>query len=282
MAIGAPFYSSTSTTRSQTLPNSSDGQTNHTITTRGRLLTTGTASSISATSNVSATISYTFSKVNAISGAVTQFGTATLSSGSNSANISVTAETRFELDDLIRAQAGTFSPSPQAPTITASWTYYNGQFTEVPQVAGKIWAPSGGSWRSIKEVWGAQEDPFNIGQFIYARLWKVPDPAPDGVAVTVSQQQFQDGPVQAAWTNTTNVDGMQFDVRWWINDSIYTTTGGNVNGSNVAQTITLAEENFSNGDKVQAQMRYISGGEPGNYGSLSTAIFYVAGSGGGF
>ena len=164
----------------------------------------------------------------------------------------------------------------------AVWANKNGTWTIVPEQADRIWAPSGGQWRSVKAVWAADPDPFNIGSFIWKRVWKVPDPAPDGVAVTVSQQQLQDGPVQAAWTNTSNVDDMQFEVRWWINDSIYTTTGGNVNGSNVAQTITLAEENFSDGDKVQAQMRYISGGEPGNYGSLSTAIFYVAGSGGGF
>jgi hypothetical protein len=163
----------------------------------------------------------------------------------------------------------------------AVWANKNGTWTNVPEQADRIWVPSAGSWRSVKAVWGAEET--TPGNYKWTRVWKVPDPAPNGVAVTVSQQQFQDGPVQAAWTNTSNVDGMQFEVRWWINDSIYTTTGGNVNGSNVAQSVTLAEENFSDGDKVQAQMRYISGGVPGNYGSLSSAIFYVgSGGGGGF
>jgi len=155
----------------------------------------------------------------------------------------------------------------------AVWANKNGTWTNVPEQADRIWVPSAGSWRSVKAVWGAEE--VTPGVYQWTRVWKVPDPAPAGVTVTVIQTQFLGGPVDASWTNTTNVDDMQFEVEWFINNSSYTTSTGNVNGSNTAQSIELAEGNFSNNDEVKARMRYVSGGVAGTYGDFSSTITYL-------
>jgi hypothetical protein len=156
----------------------------------------------------------------------------------------------------------------------AIWVNKAGSWTNVPQQTERIYVNSSGSWAEVDEVYGAEPDPFNIGSFLWKRIWKAVAPAPAGVDVSLIQPNFSGGPVEASWINASGVDGMQFDVRWYIDDLVYTTTSGNVNSSNSPQSISLAESNFSNGDRVRAEMRYVSGGTPGSYGLLSVELTY--------
>lgn len=151
----------------------------------------------------------------------------------------------------------------------------NNTYTLVPEEDGKIYVANGSAWASVKEVWGAEEDPFNVGQFLWKRIWKVIPPAPAGVSIdSITQEFFFGGSVIVGWTNTQNVDGLAYDVEWYINGVSYTITSGAVNGSNLTQTTSLAESNFSNGDEVKARMRYVSAGVPGTYGAFSDEITY--------
>ena len=273
MPIGLPWYSPTSTTRSQTLPNGSGAQTDHTITTRGRVLTTAQGaplSSIAATTAPNTAITWTFSKVDGVTGAVTQFAAATMGSGSTTCDIGISSEQRFELNDVIRAQApiGTFFP--QASTITATWRYFNAAYIDVPQARDKIFVPSGGQWKSVREVWGARVNPINPTELEWKRIWIF---LPNGQPVTLSQSGE---PVDVSWENTANVDGLGYQIVWNsidANNVIQSgSESGSVNGSNLFQFVTISGA-FSNGDVITARMRYTSGTLQGELGQSDTLTY---------
>lgn len=150
-----------------------------------------------------------------------------------------------------------------------------GTWTVIPQTAGKVWCSNGGVWGEAKEVWCAVEHPFNIGEYTWERIWKVSDPPPAGVAVTIQQLLLFGGDMEASWTNAANTTGMNYNVQWEVNGVPAIINAGAVNAGGSPQTDILPEAELLYGDEVRARMRYTSGSETGTYGEWSDTFNYA-------
>lgn len=136
--------------------------------------------------------------------------------------------------------------------------------------SGKAWCNSNGSWTEAKEIWVAEET--TPGNFEWTMAWRAPDP-PAGVTVQLTQEQFQDGPVEASWIN--NNSEYQIQVQWERNSTVF----DNNFLSPSSNSDTQPEEEFSDGDAVRARMRYFEGSIFGDWGPWSDTLNYIGGFG---
>jgi hypothetical protein len=199
-------------------------------------------------------------------------------SGQTTGTTTLSVEQRLEPGDELKAIAPSgdpfFNPSnPSLPAATATltWRFSLASWIPIPEEPNKLFVNNGNTWTSAKEAWVAEETTPNNYQWV--RAWLVPPPPPGGSdLITVIQNEFSGGDMEANWTNVAGTSGMSWDVEWFINGVSYTIRSGNVSGG--TDSSFLGEENFENGDLVKARMRYVSGTQVGTYGDFSNEESY--------
>jgi hypothetical protein len=143
-----------------------------------------------------------------------------------------------------------------------------GTWTLVPEQPEKVWCNNGGVWTEARQIWVAEET--TPGVYEWALAYDVPQP-PAGVAITsIDQTMFLGGDVEAGWTNSTN--DFSINVEWTINSVVW----GIQTYSPATTLATLPEAELSNGDEVQARMRYFEGAVVGDWGTPSSVHTYNA------
>jgi len=269
-----PYYAATGSTRTQSLAPSDETETTLAVTERAKLFSTSTHT---ATASRAAVENATWSLLRGI----TSIGSVTILAGQTTGNVSLSANFRLEPGDTLRAFAPSgdpffdpLDPFLPAPTVSLDWSFRLAAFLPLPELSNRAFVNFSGTWREAKQIWVSK--PVGLTDFEWVRAWKVPDPPVAGVAVSIQQEFLQGGDVIASWTNAAGSDDMNFEVQWEINSFIWGSTSGAVNGAGVGQSSRLLEEELSGGDEVRARMRYVSGGDPGDYGDWSDSITYIA------
>lgn len=189
---------------------------------------------------------------------------------------SIPNEVRIIPNTVLSIQAPAQNMYGPEATIEFQWRISPLIYTTVPEQSGKIWAPNGSIYSPARSLWISETVSFN--QYEWRKVWEIPPPPPPPPGnLSIVQNQFEGGAVTASWTNTPGSGGIGWELQWQERhgSSWFTiwTQGGTSN--NAAQSSEIPEIQLADGNDYRARIRYVSGGETGDWSSVSNTLTYI-------
>ena len=95
----------------------------------------------------------------------------------------------------------------------------------MPELQNTIYINNNNTWTSVKEIYVPTNDPFNIGNFIWAKVWEGFPPPPSRTKFTFGYDEFTSS---GACFDTPTIDVWSASSVLGIGDTLFTSESGNI------------------------------------------------------